>query len=381
MQDIYGAPTVDELNEPRVSRNAAKVSQGVLHRLLNLTWPGELQLTSSERDVIDTHGGPDNYGEWEAHCFEVETEKELTDSERQGFIYWSIVRLALRSLDSPLRTICRVCGEFIAGVISENRFEILCERAEFKLIPHGHHPSPHNRYIISEPDNATYRPHVLGARLLIWCAAAQDPKSFDFDQGLFGRLSALKIWASRIGNKVFTNPKPVELIQEAAKFIVDRANDDNSFNAPSETTSLRPGVKGKPRSMEYCGLGHDGEHWHVFLKVKGHWRHHGRFQSKIQKGIQSNFLKLLLENPKGLEQSTLLNRTYESRKTREEKLRGLRKSVTPAISRLRTVVREELKIGQSDPFPCNDHAWHSKLVLGKVFEDDRGKIIFQPSLR
>ena len=59
-------------------------------------------------------------------------------------------------------------------------------------------------------------PHVFGARLLWWCAAAKDPEGFDYSLDFRRQLWMLPIWTTLEGGTGCANPTPVEAISEAA---------------------------------------------------------------------------------------------------------------------------------------------------------------------
>ena len=94
---------------------------------------------------------------------------------------------------------------------------------------------------IAEYEKAAGGPHVLGARLLWWCAAAKHPKSFNLPPDFSLRLRHEPMWAIPYAKGIKANPRPVELMKSAANKVCGLLKSVGT-EAPSQapSPSLRP---------------------------------------------------------------------------------------------------------------------------------------------
>lgn len=90
-------------------------------------------------------------------------------------------------------------------------------------------PSPLS---IHDFERAVGGPHVLGAKLVWWCAAAKTPRSFGFDAGLSLEVWSLPIWAVDCGLQAKLSVYPLDLMQECAADLLRIASLGPAANTP-----------------------------------------------------------------------------------------------------------------------------------------------------
>jgi hypothetical protein len=83
-------------------------------------------------------------------------------------------------------------------------------------------------------------PHVLGARLLWWCAAAKSPEPFGFTPGFSHKLWTQPIWTLNQDRNVRANPRVVPLLQHAASHVCDVLQREAMEDLQTATTPQTP---------------------------------------------------------------------------------------------------------------------------------------------
>lgn len=121
------------------------------------------------------------------------------------------------------------CDQFFWELTRAGRQQILGSRANLPLLEGAARPHPDVAFgpiaPLQTPPLATdaYEmqvggPHVLGARLLWWCAAAAAPSKFGYAFGFSRQLLLQPFWCIETP-RVQPSPRPLTLLAEAAKFV------------------------------------------------------------------------------------------------------------------------------------------------------------------
>lgn len=73
---------------------------------------------------------------------------------------------------------------------------------------------------VSDYERLLGGPHVFGARLMWWCAAAKTPDKFGYPSGIYQQLWMQPFWFQETGpDTCRINPRPLALIKDAAEFV------------------------------------------------------------------------------------------------------------------------------------------------------------------
>lgn len=150
--------------------------------------------------------------------------RELSEQEEEDGHHAFQCFHVLRKHLYEMQQLMEACHQFFVALTDAGAQELLAQRANLKEIPAARWPSQLVHYPQAPlPSCVTYGeceycvggPHVLGARLLWWCAAAKDPKAFDYSLDFRLRLWMLPIWTKLEEGKGLANPKPIEAIIDA----------------------------------------------------------------------------------------------------------------------------------------------------------------------
>lgn len=85
-------------------------------------------------------------------------------------------------------------------------------------------------------------PHIFGARLLWWCAAANSPQEFGYSPGFAHRIWTQPFWfLESAGGKIQVNPRPLHRLREAAIYCVENAKFLDAQESIEQTPPNGPG--------------------------------------------------------------------------------------------------------------------------------------------
>jgi hypothetical protein len=121
---------------------------------------------------------------------------------------------------------------FVVELTEAGGQRILGERAGLPLLKKSARPSEWIQFgpvlppnppplQVSEYEEGAGGPHVLGARLLWWCAAAKHSKEFGFSRSFSQSLWTQPIWITSQGWVAEVNGYPISLIKETASETVN----------------------------------------------------------------------------------------------------------------------------------------------------------------
>lgn len=356
-----------------MSKSKIQVYDEALQEFLELKWDGGLLLSPSELDEAERLG-PRRYLEMLGRNHQEDLDDPLTDFETHQLESNALRISVMQSNLDRFLAICTSAGHLVRSLIELKFDTILAERASLRSLTEYRRPSPHVRYEIPTPSKEAHElpPHVLGSRLLWWCAAMTNPKEFGLDNGDYPRLWALPIWADVRPTEeglpeVWANPRPLQLMKDAAQF-VDEVRESSNVDFGERARSLRDWSIGLNEKRQ----------WQLFRKVGGKFQHQGSLQ--VSAGLQHNLLEMLLQKPGGIDLDDLIIKSKGGTIARQQIDMRLRKSTRTNISHFRTKLREKLRLSQNaDLFDISGKFISSHLNMGVAVEDENGIVTFEPA--
>ncbi len=170
-------------------------------------------------------------------------------SETEEAYYWSRWlrnQAMLRHLDQFDRLI-ELCGTFVDEITKIGKQSILAIRGGLTKAPVHQRPSRKVEFkrellpdrpplSVSEYETLLGGPHVFGARLLWWCAAAKNPNKFGYPDGFSLQMWMQPFWfIEDFGKKrkLKLNQRPMILLQEAVKYCLEN-QESSELELPRE---------------------------------------------------------------------------------------------------------------------------------------------------
>ncbi|KKK95630.1 hypothetical protein LCGC14_2670860 [marine sediment metagenome] len=215
---------------------------------MNPSVPDKLRDALSQFDAIDWRF-VDNNGdrksmarEWDAtlaHITNHPAYGQLSDADE---LYersrWLRSRLILQHVDK-LRELADLAFRFFFELTQAGGQYLLGERAGLSPLRSSQQPHSEVRFAPKYPpdppplDIGTYEqvvggPHVLGARLIWWLAAANAPTDFGYRKDFSPTIWFQPIWVAEDGWNTRSNPHPLTLMKQAASKVcrlLDKAPD------------------------------------------------------------------------------------------------------------------------------------------------------------
>jgi hypothetical protein len=154
---------------------------------------------------------------------------------------WVRARLMMRNLDA-FDALVDVAHSFVEDLTREGGQRLLGVRANLAHLKRSAQPSDWVQFGpayppsqpplgVSDYERLVGGPHILGARLIWWCAGAKKPKNFGFSCRFPQLLAAQPIWVTTCGQGVSASQYPLQLMQETATDIVRLLTSDSSLEA------------------------------------------------------------------------------------------------------------------------------------------------------
>lgn len=196
--------------------------------------------------------------DWNAYVLGLEDQfygRDLSELEEQyEWSRWLRTQSMLKHLDE-FRQLLDVAYDFVVALTDAGGQRLLAERAGLSLLSRPAWPSDWVQFkgvdlpeppplAVAEYARCVGGPHVLGARLLWWCAAAKNPKDFDFVGSFTHLLRTQPFWVTThgfFGRSTRANPYPLSLMREAAWALTRLATSGSCHasveaeNEPAET--------------------------------------------------------------------------------------------------------------------------------------------------
>lgn len=191
----------------------------------------------------------DAYRQYARDLTDAKLGRDLTEQEdAYHWSRWFRSQAMVPNLD-PFNLLTDLSFHFVDELIRIRKQSILGTRAGLVKIPIHQRPSRNVEFkpepIPDEPplDSFQYEttvggPHVFGARLLWWCAAAKSPKQFGYGPGFSQELWSQPIWFHdrKAGEKfgLEANQRPITLLQEAVAYCWDNREASETELSPED---------------------------------------------------------------------------------------------------------------------------------------------------
>jgi hypothetical protein len=190
--------------------------------------------------------------EWEAHRLgleEVILGRTLSDEEADAWRRWWLPSSRAFLHFQEFRKLTKASYKLFIGLPEAGAQDLLGERAGLEYLKPVNQPSRLVRFRPEYPpeppslwttdcEREIGGPHVLRARLLCWCAAAESPTEFGFPGDFFIRLLTQPVWAVVQGDTVRADANVLSAIRGTASEILHLRM--TRTEAPDDRTGERP---------------------------------------------------------------------------------------------------------------------------------------------
>lgn len=197
---------------------------------------------------------------------------------------------------AEFRKLTSMAHRFYTELAEAGGEDLLGERAELERLTPVMQPSKLVRFKAEYPPDpptlwtTEYErwvggPHVVGARLVWWCAAAESPTEFGYPRDFFNRLLAQSIWTVIQDNTVMANRSAVSLMGDAASRIHDVIN---GLTEPGISESLvePPPKRGPWKGCRFCWDGKTAHFTPQLWKLLSFmWKHRSVDRDQIRRQV------------------------------------------------------------------------------------------------